>query len=118
MIDRFNPARYVNDHVDIDHLEIIHWFVCWFSYSCTIVILVLYFLCSVVADVTDTSIRNTWLSRLDGIVSAAFIIGPAVGAVLMKVNNRFPLLVLSYVFIIDTSLVLFLVLLCLLLCFS
>ena len=46
---------------------------------------------SVVADVTETSNRNTWLSRLDGIVSTAFIVGPAIGAVLLKINSRFPL---------------------------
>lgn len=46
---------------------------------------------SVVADVTDAASRNSWLSRLDGIVSAAFIIGPAIGAILLKVNSRFPL---------------------------
>ena len=111
MIDRFNPARYVNDHVDIDHLEIIHRFVRWFSHSCTIVILVLYLLCSVVADVTDTSIRNTWLSRLDGVVSAAFIVGPAVGGILMKVNNHFPLWLFVLCLIIGTLQVLCLVLL-------
>lgn len=54
-----------------------------------------YYYYSVVADVTDTSVRNTWLSRLDGIVSTAYIIGPAAGAVLIKVNNRFPLYFVS-----------------------
>ena len=62
------------------------------------------------ADVTDASIRNSWLSRLDGVVSAAFIIGPAIGGILSKVNYHFPLYEYSLFNEIDTALVLYLVL--------
>ena len=67
---------------------------------------------SVVADVTDVSIRNSWLSRLDGVVSAAFIIGPAIGGILSKVNYHFPLYEYLYSLSneIDIALVLYLVL--------
>ena len=66
---------------------------------------------SVVADVTDASIRNSWLSRLDGINSAAFIIGPAIGGILSKVNYHFPLYEYLLFNNLDIALVLYLVLL-------
>ena len=73
---------------------------------------------SVIADVTDVSIRNSWMSRLDGVVSAAFIIGPAIGGILSKVNYHFPLYNEYIMYYIDIALVLYLVLLWLLLSFS
>ena len=78
--------------MEFDYLEIIYWIVYWIYCSCSSVrIMKNTLLNSVVADVTDASIRNSWLSRLDGIVSAAFIIGPAIGGILSKVNYHFPL---------------------------
>ena len=46
---------------------------------------------SVVADVTETSDRNIWLARMEGFICGANIIGPALGAIFLKVNSRFPL---------------------------
>ena len=48
-----------------------------------------------IADVVPTEERNTYLSRLDGVGSAAFIIGPAIGGILCQVNNHLPLLFFS-----------------------
>ena len=93
-------------------MEIFYWIICWFSHSRSSVrILKNKLLNSVVADVTDASIRNSWLSRLDSIVSAAFIIGPAIGGILSKVNYHFPLYN-EYQLInnLDIALVLYLVL--------
>ena len=36
--------------------------------------------------------RNKYLSRLDGFMNAAYIVGPALGGILANVNNRFPML--------------------------
>lgn len=46
---------------------------------------------SVIADVVPVEERNTYLSRLDGVGQAAFIIGPALGGMLCQVNNHLPL---------------------------
>ena len=47
--------------------------------------------CSVIADVIPAEKRNVYLSRLDGIVSVSFIVGPAIGGVLSQISNHFPL---------------------------
>ena len=49
------------------------------------------FTISVIADITPADERNQYLSRLDAVVSAAFIVGPALGGILGQVNNKFPL---------------------------
>ena len=51
---------------------------------------------SVVADLIPSEERNTYLARLDGFMNAAYIVGPALGGALAKVNNRFPLYVISF----------------------
>lgn len=48
---------------------------------------------SVIADAIPTDKRNIYLSRLDGIVSISFIVGPALGGILSQVSNQFPLYV-------------------------
>ena len=45
---------------------------------------------SVIADVIPAATRNTYLARLEGFVSLAFIIGPALGGILGQVSNQFP----------------------------
>ena len=51
---------------------------------------------SVVADLIPSEERNLYLARLDGCMNAAYIVGPALGGALAKVNNRFPLYVISF----------------------
>jgi singapore isolate B (sub-type 7) whole genome shotgun sequence assembly, scaffold_0 len=46
---------------------------------------------SVIADIIPAEQRNTYLTRLEGCISAAYIIGPAVGGVLAQVNYHFPM---------------------------
>ncbi|KNB43926.1 MFS transporter [Blastocystis sp. subtype 4] len=48
---------------------------------------------SVIADIIPAEQRNTYLTRLEGCISAAYIIGPAVGGVLAQVNYHFPMYV-------------------------
>ena len=49
----------------------------------------LYF--SVIADVIPSEKRNAYMSRLDGIVSVSYIVGPAIGGVLSQITYHFPL---------------------------
>ena len=58
---------------------------------------------SVIADVISTDKRNIYLSRLDGIVSISFIVGPALGGILSQVSNQFPLYVLYLTSILTNS---------------
>lgn len=44
-----------------------------------------------IADVIPSEKRNSYLSRLDGIVSVSYIVGPAIGGVLAQISNQFPL---------------------------
>ncbi|KAK8802724.1 hypothetical protein WA171_006398, partial [Blastocystis sp. BT1] len=48
---------------------------------------------AVIADIIPAEQRNTYLTRLEGCISAAYIIGPAVGGVLAQVNYHFPMYV-------------------------
>ena len=48
---------------------------------------------SVIADIIPADKRNTYLTRLEGCVSAAYIIGPAVGGILAQVNYQFPMFI-------------------------
>lgn len=76
----------------IDYLAIYDWFICRIDdFSSSVLFCSLRINCSVVADVTDTSIRNTWLSRMEGVISTAYIVGPAIGAVLVQYGSRIPL---------------------------
>lgn len=46
-----------------------------------------------IADIIPAEDRNTYLSRLEGMISLSGIIGPAIGGVLSQVSNQFPLYV-------------------------
>lgn len=48
---------------------------------------------AVIADIIPADKRNTYLTRLEGCVSAAYIIGPAVGGILAQVNYQFPMFI-------------------------
>lgn len=77
----------------IDCLEVFYWFVCGFPHSCSSVLLLPSFHSSVIADLIPAEDRSIYLSRLDACVTAAFILGPAIGGILGQVNNHFPLYV-------------------------
>lgn len=77
----------------IDCLEVFYWFVCGFPHSCPSVLLLPSFHSSVIADLIPAEDRSIYLSRLDACVTAAFILGPAIGGILGQVNNHFPLYV-------------------------
>ena len=49
------------------------------------------------ADVTTAEDRNKYLSRLDACISFGYIIGPAIGGILVQVNNHFPMYVAGVV---------------------
>mgnify|MGYP001114531026 FL=1 len=48
-------------------------------------------MCSLIADCTSVEDRNKFLAYLEAVVSAAFIIGPAIGGFLGSQNYSFPL---------------------------
>lgn len=77
----------------IDCLEVFYWFVCGFPHSCPSVLLLPSVHSSVIADLIPAEDRSIYLSRLDACVTAAFILGPAIGGILGQVNNHFPLYV-------------------------
>ena len=75
------------------YLEVFYRFVCGFPYSCPGVLILLSIHYSVIADLVPAEDRSIFLSRLDACVTAAFILGPAIGGILGQVNNHFPLYV-------------------------
>lgn len=75
------------------YLEVFYRFVCGFPYSCSGVLILLSIHYSVIADLVPAEDRSIFLSRLDACVTAAFILGPAIGGILGQVNNHFPLYV-------------------------
>ena len=73
-------------------MAFLYWIVFWFIDPCPSVLLISSLIFSVIADIIPAEQRNTYLTRLEGCISAAYIIGPAVGGVLAQVNNHFPML--------------------------
>ena len=47
-------------------------------------------MCSLIADCTSVEDRNKFLTYLEAVTSAAFIIGPAIGGFLGSKNYSFP----------------------------
>lgn len=88
----------VKNHVATDLLESMYWLNFWFHDFGTSVAFIYFCHFSVIADVTAKSERNKWLSTLDGVNSAAWVIAPALGAALLKVSNQFPLYTFTKVF--------------------
>lgn len=91
LFSRIYMSRIVKNHVATHLLESTHWFNFWFYDFRSSVLLYSFSDCSVIADVTAKSERNKWLSTLDGVNSAAWVVAPALGAALLKVSNQFPL---------------------------
>ena len=73
-----------------DYLARFYRPVCRLHDSCPGVCSVYPFACSVIADVIPATTRNTYLARLEGFISLAFILGPALGGILGQVSNQFP----------------------------
>lgn len=90
---RCHLSRHVKACLGFNFVEVYYRFVCWKSYCDSSVrssILFIY-IYRLIADCSSTENRNKYLTILEAVISAASVLGPALGGILGQYSYSLPL---------------------------